>query len=844
MQQTLQFEISAAETVAALKFNQARLLRKARSPWLSGVFFALSLAAWFALGFVGADALAADQSGAMRSLVGLLAVALTVTFASQLHLRAAVFRQLAGPRDSYDSRTLNFDEAGVHVRSARGEAFFPWREVRALESLPKQTLLYVDQASFIQIPHRAFASAEERGACLDAIAQRIAHEGATPAVAPPLAAPAAASDDAPPTLNPPTTFLRVLRLGLRLALFRRPNATARQASWTQLLALLALAVGLPFCADLLSVGWSGNFSPYALPGALFILPILILAAWALARLAGAAERTLELLVVFLGISLPIDLASIVAGRLMEAGMLPGLPAGFGYAAYYLPTAWLVLAVTLAAIRLLALPARRWLAAGMATALLVGAPLALVYRDRTLWQPAFDGEAQREQRNRYQALANEDAFYLQPKLLERQLAALQPGRKGSVDLYFIGAAGDAGQDVFMKEVQSVAQLFEERFATAGHSLTLINNARTVAGVPIASSTSLRLALKRVGEVMDRDEDVLFLFLTSHGSREHRFALSFGPLRFNPVDPQRLREMIDEAGIKRRVVVVSSCYSGGYVDALKDENTLVITAAAADKTSFGCSNEAEFTYFGKAYFDEALRQTYSFVEAFELARPRIAERERAQDYEPSDPRIALGAAIGPVLEKLAAASSEQSKKSETPPPAPAPVATAAAAPRDAVDEFIEMAGLSRAVEQNRLDCRKEMERYSPASAVLENPAAYGDIKPGVAQWPRLIAAWERYVEDWCASSSDVGLYRRLYGEAWRERFKEGEIDAAVRFFKTPPGHRFLATQTEVSRTVSGRALEIRAPLGLQIQRRFQAEQAAVLADYQREAERLRAATAPRP
>src|SRR6185369_14234783 len=112
-------------------------------------------------------------------------------------------------------------------------------------------------------------------------------------------------------------------------------------------------------------------------------------------------------------------------------------------------------------------------------------------------------------------------------------------------------------------------------------------------------------------------------------------------------------IDDAGIKRRVIVVSSCYSGGYVDALKDENTLVITAAAADKTSFGCSNDAEFTYFGKAYFNEALRQTYSFAEAFELAKPRIEERERMQDYELSDPRIDLGSEIRPVLEQLALA-----------------------------------------------------------------------------------------------------------------------------------------------------------------------------------------------
>jgi len=90
--------------------------------------------------------------------------------------------------------------------------------------------------------------------------------------------------------------------------------------------------------------------------------------------------------------------------------------------------------------------------------------------------------------------------------------------------------------------------------------------------------------------------------------------------------------------------------GFVDALRDENTLVITASAPDKNSFGCSNEAEWTYFGKAYFDEALRHTYSFVKAFELAKPVIADRERKEDFTPSEPQMALGRAIEPKLAQL--------------------------------------------------------------------------------------------------------------------------------------------------------------------------------------------------
>jgi hypothetical protein len=151
-------------------------------------------------------------------------------------------------------------------------------------------------------------------------------------------------------------------------------------------------------------------------------------------------------------------------------------------------------------------------------------------------------------------------------------------------------------------------------------------------------------------MNRDHDVLFLFLTSHGSHDHRFSLSFWPLGLYDLTPSDLRALLDDAGIQNRVIVISACYSGGFVDALKDPHTLVITAAAGDRTSVGCSNEADFTWFGRAYFDEALRKTRSFTEAFALAAPVVAERERHEGFDPSNPQMVEGREIAAPLAVL--------------------------------------------------------------------------------------------------------------------------------------------------------------------------------------------------
>jgi hypothetical protein len=109
------------------------------------------------------------------------------------------------------------------------------------------------------------------------------------------------------------------------------------------------------------------------------------------------------------------------------------------------------------------------------------------------------------------------------------------------------------------------------------------------------------------------------------------------------------MLHDSGIKWKVLVISACYSGGFIEPLKDENTLIITATDAKSQSFGCDNGEDFTWFGRAYFDEALSRTRSFSEAFDIARVTVAQREREQKFPPSDPQMYVGAAI---KDKLAA------------------------------------------------------------------------------------------------------------------------------------------------------------------------------------------------
>lgn len=231
---------------------------------------------------------------------------------------------------------------------------------------------------------------------------------------------------------------------------------------------------------------------------------------------------------------------------------------------------------------------------------------------------------------------------QPELVDRALADIQASSDGVPHLYFVGFAGYGGAAVFKREVVAVRELFNERFGTRGRSVALINHASTVNEFPLASAQNLERVLQRVGQLMDPSRDTLFLFLTSHGDRA-LLAVEMPGMRLANLTPAMLKKMLDRTGIKNSVIVVSACHSGSFLPALAAPTRLVIAAARADRTSFGCDDKREWTYFGDAYFNKALRQQTSFKRAFAQARELVEQWESSDQLTPSLPQMMGGEAL---------------------------------------------------------------------------------------------------------------------------------------------------------------------------------------------------------
>jgi Peptidase C13 family len=219
-------------------------------------------------------------------------------------------------------------------------------------------------------------------------------------------------------------------------------------------------------------------------------------------------------------------------------------------------------------------------------------------------------------------------------------ALVPVRADAakVGVISFGLFGDQG--VFKSEATGAAQVVASRFEAG--PVNVHYNSRKGGG---ATVESLARALQEAAHGLDPEKDVLFLILTSHGSPDG-LAVKAGRLE-QTLTPPDLASMLGATGVRHKVVVISACYSGVFIPRLANPDVLVITAADSDHPSFGCMDKAKWTYFGDAFFNVALRQPVSLNDAFLNARSLVRKRELRERFEPSNPLMAGGEHVLPLL-----------------------------------------------------------------------------------------------------------------------------------------------------------------------------------------------------
>ena len=434
-----------------------------------------------------------------------------------------------------------------------------------------------------------------------------------------------------------------LRQAWRAATGRRlgelPAAVGPAALWLSLLAYIVLALAAERAlftggAEFSPAGWLYSLTPW---------PFLLLMVWlAMHGRASAARHTMPTaawVTLYALASLPLMVAAGVWSGLWMHEKLPAwlMTQHASWGAFGVLTAWLGVYVWRITERLQA--HRGWVA--FAVIALMGLQTCeTLWLNSSSWQATSSSDGD----DRPSLSLSQEVFEAQEALLDKALAGLSADSSAPIQVYGLVYAPYA-QDVFLRESRMVDGVMQQRLGAKDRVIRLVNHASATQDTPWATPRNLQKAVQAIGQSMRREQDVLVLYITSHGGADHRVASSHWPLEVEDLTAAQVRQWLDEAGIRHRAIAVSACYSGGWVEPLRSDGTLVMTAADADHTSYGCGSKSDLTFFGKAVFDEALRRTTSLEEAFASAVPVIRQREidAGKDDGFSNPQISVGAAF---------------------------------------------------------------------------------------------------------------------------------------------------------------------------------------------------------
>jgi len=618
-------------------------------------FVAVGIATIVALGII-------RLAGGEPSVASLLAgVGLTVVSAIgiQRWYRARAGR---GNYAFFGPLRIELDEHGFRTIRAGMTSATDWNRVEQIDETPTAIYLALDPVNAFVIPKRSVDPAQlpELVAQLrawHAERTRTSMSEPPPGFEPP-ASVARTHDVGTSTPARPAGFFRTLagnlRAGFKLLTFQRVAPTDFTVSFDQLVALFFIAVALLTGVDWLHSDPDAVFDPYGY----YVWTYYTLAGlWAcalVARLQGSQTNTRALLVTWL---------AAVPSVIIALGLVLLLPLGEWPLTILLAiTGFVLIAVSERAVRNVFGFARFGTSVLIVLAI-AGIPWMFqvrLYLDPQLWVAP---EAEDDSTTSTDPDA-ESLLFDQADRISDAVDATAPQRPGVVDTYFVGFAGWGTQKVFRNEALFGESVFAKRFNIGRRAVELINDRRDRDTYPLATVSGLRYALQLLGDKMDKNEDLLVLLLTSHGSRESGIAVRNGGLPLVDLEPDELRSALDDSGIKWRIVIVSACYSGVFVEPLKSESTVVITASDAYHTSFGCADDRDLTYFGEAFLRDALPVAPSLEAAYAKARDLIAAREKQEKLTPSHPQMFVGSAIRQKL-KLPAAPTDDTPEDNSAP-----------------------------------------------------------------------------------------------------------------------------------------------------------------------------------
>ena len=203
------------------------------------------------------------------------------------------------------------------------------------------------------------------------------------------------------------------------------------------------------------------------------------------------------------------------------------------------------------------------------------------------------------------------------------------------------AGDGSLPVFDNATVRMQALLEAAGTPASRIHRLSAAPATLARPHVQIATRLRV-VDTIAHLQPAPGEACFVYLTSHGA--HGPGVYLAP-RSEFLSPAELDAALQAGcGSAPTVAIVSACYTGDFAQPpMTRPNRIILTAASADRPSFGCGAGREF-----AYYDQCLLQTLAdhpadWAAVIATTGQCVTGLEQRENQTPSLPQSAIGEAV---------------------------------------------------------------------------------------------------------------------------------------------------------------------------------------------------------
>jgi hypothetical protein len=209
------------------------------------------------------------------------------------------------------------------------------------------------------------------------------------------------------------------------------------------------------------------------------------------------------------------------------------------------------------------------------------------------------------------------------------------------------AGDDAEPVFDNAVAA----FERWLAALGVAAGAIHrlSARppppqqsgNAAAAVVVEPAAGRHILDRIASLQPRTGEGCLVFITSHGQASEGIWLAYssGFLRADEL----ARALSAGCAAAPSVVILSSCYSGGFAQGvMRAPNRIILTASRADRPSFGCQADRTYTVFDECLL-AALPRVSTWRAVYDTSKRCVQAREKRLQVRPSEPQASFGTAV---------------------------------------------------------------------------------------------------------------------------------------------------------------------------------------------------------